>query len=97
MVTVKNVIGNRHNTPVNNGHLVEVMEDVESRERKPGIPEGIRNPSIQVEVIWWWRIISDYRRAFPVVIVVDHRRCGVLRACRRWSFGVLSRRIGQDI
>jgi hypothetical protein len=97
MVTVKNVIGNHHNTLVNNGHLVEVMEDEESREEKSRIPERVRNPSIQVEVIWWGRIVTDYRRAFPVVIIVDHRRFGVLRACRRWSFGVLSRLIGQDI
>ncbi|MGB7064636.1 MAG: hypothetical protein WBF55_05750, partial [Syntrophobacteria bacterium] len=69
---MKNFIGNHNSTLVNNGHLVEVMEDEESRERKPGIPEGIRNPSIQVEVICWWRIVSDYRRAFVVVIIVDH-------------------------
>jgi hypothetical protein len=97
MVTVKNVIGNHHNTLVNNGHFVKVMEDEESREEKPEIPEGIRNPSIQVEIICWWRIVSNYRRAFTVVIIVDHRRFGIPRTCRRWSFGVLSRRVGQDI
>jgi hypothetical protein len=96
-VTVKNVISNHHNTLVNNGHFVKVMEDEESREEKSGIPEGIRNPSIQVEIIWWRRIVSNYRRAFPVVIIVDHRRFGVLRGCRRWSFGVISRVIGQYI
>jgi len=83
MVTVKNVIANHHNTLVNNGHLVEVMEDEESREEKPAIPEGIRNPGIQIEVIRRWSIVSNYRRAFPVVIIVDHRRLGVLSACRR--------------
>jgi hypothetical protein len=81
-VAVKNVISKHHYTFLNNGHFVKVMEDEESREEKPGIPEGIRNPNIQVEVIWWWTIVSNYRRAFPVVIVVDHCRFGVLSGCR---------------
>ena len=91
---MKNVIRSHHYTFLKNGHFVKVMEDEESREEKPGIPEGIRNPSIQIEVIWWWAIVSNYRRAFPVVIIVDPCRFGVLNGCRLWSFSVLPRVIG---
>jgi hypothetical protein len=80
---MKNVIANRHNTLVNNRHLVKVMEDEESGEGKTGTPERIRNPGIQIEVIWRGSIVSDHRRAFVVVIIVDHCRFSVLRACRR--------------
>ena len=61
------MIGDHHNTVVNYGYLVEVVEDEESREEEPGIPEGIRNPSIQVEVFWWRGIVGHYRRAFPAI------------------------------
>jgi hypothetical protein len=94
MTTVKEVIAKNDYPLVDNGHFMEVMEDEESREEKPRAPERIRNPSIEVEVIWGRRIVSNHRWAFPVVIIVDHRRLGVLRTCRRWSFGVPSRRMG---
>ena len=74
------MIGNHDYTLVNNGGFMEVVQDEESPEDRPGVPEGVRNPIIQVDVIWGWRIVRNHRRAMGVVIVVDHRRFGVLRA-----------------
>jgi len=93
MITVKEMIANHYHPIMNTDDFMEVMEDEESREEKPRAPERVRNPGIEVEVIWGRRIVSNHRWAVPVIVIVDHRRLGVLRTCRRWSLGIFSRGI----
>jgi hypothetical protein len=93
---VKNMIGNNNRSVSEDDGSVKVVEDEESREEEPGAPEWRRNPGVQVIVIPWRRIVSNHRWAFFVVIIVEHRRFSVLRACRRLIFGILTRSIGED-
>ena len=89
------VIANNDYAITDTDDFMKVMEDEESREEKAVTPERVRNPRIQVQVIWRGRVVSNHRRAFPVVVIVDHRWLSVLRtcSCRWWSLFVL---MGKD-
>jgi hypothetical protein len=70
---------------------MEIMENKEPREIKPGVPEWAGDPGVQVRIIPGWRIIGDDRRAFGVVIIIDFGGRRVLRGGRRRAFTVLIR------
>jgi hypothetical protein len=69
-------------------HSMKIMENIEPREVEPGVPEWAGDPGIQVIVIPGRGIIGDNRRAFSIVIIIDHGRCRVLRSCRGRSIRV---------
>jgi hypothetical protein len=83
---IDKVIGNYKPVMTNEDDPVEIVQDEEPGEEKPGAPEWIRNPGVKVIVIPWRRIICDNRRAFLIVIIVYYRwvRLG-------WAFSVLAR------
>ena len=66
------MIGNKARTTVSVNRSVEVVENVESGEPETGVPEGIRDPCVHVIVIPGRRIVSDDRRPFIVVVVVNY-------------------------
>ena len=57
-----------------NDKPVKITEAEEAREEKSAAPEGIRDPVIQIIVIPRRRVVSDYGRAFVIVVVVYHPR-----------------------
>jgi hypothetical protein len=67
---------------------MEIMENKEPREIKPGVPEGAGDPGVQVIIIPGRGIIGDDRRAFGIVIMIDFGGRDVLRGCRGWAFAV---------
>jgi hypothetical protein len=73
---------------VEENHSVEIMENIEPREVEPGVPEWAGDPGIHVIIIPGRRIVGHDRRAFGVVVIIDHRGCRVLRCCRGWTFSV---------
>jgi len=71
---------------------VEIMEDIIPREVESGVPEWAWDPAIQIGIIGWRRIIGHDRRAFGIVIIIDHRwfsvGFSVLRSHRIWTFSI---------
>ncbi len=61
--------------------MMKIVQDVKAREEETRTPEWIRHPAIQVVVIPRRRIVSDNRRAFLIVIVVNFLRLGVFATC----------------
>jgi len=57
----------------NEGEPVEVIQDEKPREEKPGVPERVGNPSIEVIVIPGGWVVGDHRWTFFIVIVVYYR------------------------
>jgi hypothetical protein len=57
MTTMKKGVAKNDHTVVGEAHFMKVMENEKSREEKTRAPEGIRNPGIQVQVIWGRRIV----------------------------------------
>ncbi len=49
---------------------VKVMEDEEAGKKEPGRPEWVGNPGIQVIIGLGRRVISDYRRALAIIVIV---------------------------
>jgi hypothetical protein len=72
--------------PINNP--MEVIENKVSREVEPGVPEWTGDPRIHVIIIPGRGIVRHDRRAFSVVIIIDHRGGHVLSLCRGWAFSV---------
>ena len=61
--------------PVVEGHgPVKIVKNEEPRKMNRGIPEGVRNPGIQVCIRLRGRIIRNHRRAVIVVIIVHDLR-----------------------
>jgi hypothetical protein len=90
------MIGDERDMPMSMNTPVEIMEDKEPREIKPGVPEWAGDPGVQVIIIPGRGIIGDYRRAFGIVIIIDFGGCRVLRGGRGWTFSVLIRPFGND-
>jgi hypothetical protein len=68
---------------------MKIVQYVKAGEEEPSIPEWVRNPSIQVVVIPGWRIVSNNRWTFSIVVFVYFRRRNVF-TFRRWlTFCVL--------
>jgi len=74
------------------GNSVEIMEDIIPREVESGVPEWAWDPTIQIGIIGWWRIIGHDRRTFCIIIIIDHRWFSVwfsvLRSLRIWTFSI---------
>jgi hypothetical protein len=70
---------------------MEIMENKEPREIKPGVPEWTGDPGIQVIIIPGRWIIGDDRRSYGIVIIIDFGGCRVLRGCRGYAFTVFFR------
>jgi hypothetical protein len=66
------VIGDDILMPIYRNNSVEIMEYIEPREVESGAPEWVRDPGVQIIIIWWWRIIGYYRRAFGIVVIINH-------------------------
>ena len=81
VVAVIKVIANNDYAITDTNDFMEVMEDEVSREEKAVTPKRVRNPRIEVEVIWRGRVVCNHGRTFPVVVIVDHRLLSVLRTC----------------
>lgn len=99
---IDHVIGNDDHSvvavmTVNDDDSVKVVQDEESRKEETRAPERRGNPGIHVVVIRRRRIVCNHRWAFFVVIIVDHRGFGILRACGRLIFGVPTRSVGHNI
>lgn len=62
---------------------MKIIQDEKAREEETRTPEWVRNPSVQVVIIPGRRIVSDNRRTFSIVILVNYRRRNVFTA-RRW-------------
>jgi hypothetical protein len=80
----------------NDNDSVEVMQTEEARKEKPIEPEWIRNPGVHVIIIPRGRVVAHYGGAFLVVIIINVRRFGVRRACRRLVFSIIPRGICHD-
>jgi len=93
---VNDVIGKDGHPAMHMDHPVEVMKDEESREEESRAPERRRNPGIEIIVIPGRWIVSNYRWAFIIVIIVDDGGLDIFRACGRLIFRVLVRGIGHD-
>jgi hypothetical protein len=85
------MIGNDVVMPMPMNMSMEIMENKEPREIKPGVPERAGDPGIQVIIIPGRGVIGDDRRAFGIVIIIDFGGCRVLRGCRGWAFTVFFR------
>jgi hypothetical protein len=77
-------------------HPMEIIENKEPREVEPSVPEWGRNPRIEIVIIRWRGIISYNRRAFGIVVVIDHRWLRVLRHCRRRDLSVFILHLSND-
>jgi hypothetical protein len=68
---------------------MEIIQNEKAREEESRTPEWVGNPSVQVVVIPRRWIISDHRRTFVIVVLVNGLRFNVFTA-RRWlTFCVL--------
>jgi hypothetical protein len=68
---------------------MEIVQNKKAREEETRTPEWVGNPSIQVVVIPGRWIISNHRRTFIIVVLVNCFRWNVFTA-RRWlTFCVL--------
>lgn len=67
---------------------MKVVENKVSREVEPGVPEWTGDPAIHIIIIPWRRIIGDNRRAFGIIVIVDHTGFSILRSGRGRTFGV---------
>jgi hypothetical protein len=88
---VSPVIGDDIVMPMPMNRSMEIMENKEPREIKPGTPEWAGDPCIHVIIIPWRGIIGDNRRALGIVIIIDFGGCRVLRGGRGWAFTVFIR------
>ena len=70
---------------------IEIVQDEEPREEESRAPEWIRDPGVEVVVIPGRWVISDDRRTFLIVVVVDDRGLNVLATCWRLTLCVLVR------
>lgn len=68
---------------------VKIGQDEKTGEEETRTPEWVRNPSIKVVVIPGRRIVSDDRRAFTIVVLVNLRRGKIFTFRGRWSLCVL--------
>jgi len=93
---VSPVIGDGIGMPISMKASMEIMENEEPREIKPGAPEWAGDPGVQVIIIPGWGIIGDHRRAFGIVIIVDFGGCRVLGGGRGWTLIVFVRSLGND-
>jgi hypothetical protein len=66
------MIGNEARPTVSKNGPVEIVENEESGKPETGAPEWVRDPCIHVIVIPGRRIISDDRRTFIVIVVVNY-------------------------
>ena len=66
------MIGNEVRPTVSVNGPVEVVENEESGEPETGAPEGVRDPRVHVIVIPGRRVVSNDRRPFIVVVVVNY-------------------------
>jgi hypothetical protein len=82
------MIGNDVVMPMPMNRSMEIMENKEPREIKPGVPERAGDPGVQEIIIPGRGIIGDDRRAFGVVITIDFGGRHVLWSCRRRAFTV---------
>jgi hypothetical protein len=90
------MIGDGISMPISMKTSMEIMENEEPREIKPGAPEWAGNPGVHVIVIPWRGIIGHDRRAFGIVVIIDFGGCRVLRVCRGWTFSVFIRPLSND-
>ncbi len=68
---IDSVVGDYEHSLIDNNRPVKIMQDEESREKKPGTPEGIRNPNIHIIIRTGRRVIGNHRRSVIIVIIVD--------------------------
>jgi hypothetical protein len=61
---------------------VKIVQNKKAGEEETRTPEWIGHPPVQVVVIPGRWIISNHRRAFIIVIVVNYRRWNILTARR---------------
>jgi len=85
------MIGDDMGMPITMDSSMEIMENKEPREIKPGVPEWARDPRVQVIIIPGRGIIGDDRRAFGIVIIIDFGGRRVLRGGWGRAFTVLIR------
>jgi len=67
------VIADQERPIVHVDGAMEIPQDEETREEKPGIPKGVGNPAIQAIIGIRGRVVSHDRRAFAFIIVVELR------------------------
>ncbi len=71
---------------------IEIVQNEESWEKEPRVPEGIGNPRIQIAIIVGRRIIANDWRTFLVVIIVDVGRRHIWACLRGLILRILIRR-----
>jgi hypothetical protein len=85
---ISEVIADDTRMPMDKDNSMEVMENKEPREERPGVPEWAGDPGVHVIIIRGRGIIGHHRRAFGIIVINDHRWFSVLNSCRRWTFNV---------
>jgi hypothetical protein len=91
------VIADEYPVTTHEDDPMEVMQAEETREEKSTRPEWVGDPSIHIIVIPGWRIVAHDGWTFVVIIIVDHRRIGVITVIhRRFASDIASRGIGHD-
>jgi hypothetical protein len=68
---------------------MEIVQNKKAREEEARTPEWERNPSIQVAVVPGRWVISNHRRTFIIVVLINDLRGNVFTARRRLTFCVL--------
>ncbi len=82
------MVGNKTGMPVEKYMPMKIVEDEISGEEEPRVPEWVWNPSVQVIIRIWRRIVGNYRRAFTIIIIVDYVWawiCGVTTYLCIWA------------
>jgi hypothetical protein len=75
------MVGNKKRMPGEKYTPMKIMQDEIPAKEGSRIPERVWNPTIQIIIRIWGRIVSNYGRAFAIIIIVDNLRawvCGVI-------------------
>jgi hypothetical protein len=75
------MVGNKKGMPAEKYTPMKIMQDEIPAKEAPRVPERVWNPTIQIIIRIWGRIVGHYGRAFAIIIIVDNLRawvCGVI-------------------
>jgi len=80
MVMVEHMVRDEAPVTIDEDDPIEVIANEEPREKEPAEPEGRGHPCVQIGIIPWRRVVSDYRWALIIIIVFDNGRLHILRS-----------------
>ena len=69
---MSHMVGNKKGMPAEKYTAMKIMQDEIPAKETPRVPERVWNPTIQIIIRIWGRIVGNYRRAFTIIIIVDN-------------------------